>query len=107
MLGAKIPEADIVITALAADHPIISQEMAGFFKAGTEIIDLGSPRNVAASLTNNNDKIKLTDMEDLKHWHRRENCDLDNIISQANTIIDDHKDIYDKFKKSFIDGRQG
>jgi glutamyl-tRNA reductase len=107
MLGAKIPEADIVITALAADHPIISSEMADFFKVGTEIIDLGSPRNVAATLTKGNDKIKLTDMEDLKHWHRRENCDLENIISQANTIIDAHKDIYDKFKKSFIDGRQG
>ncbi|MCF6175828.1 MAG: hypothetical protein L3J71_08680 [Victivallaceae bacterium] len=107
MLGAKIPEADIVITALATDHPIISQEMAGFFKNDAEIIDLGSPRNVASALTNSNDQIKLTDMEDLKHWHRRENCDLEHIISQANKIIDDHKDVYDKFKTSFIDGRQG
>ena len=107
LLGAKIPEADIVITALATDHPVISTEMAGFFKPGTEIIDLGSPRNVAPTLTNSNDKIKLTNMEDLKHWHRRENCDLEKIICQANTIIDDHKDIYEKFKTSFIDGRQG
>ncbi len=106
LLGAKIPEADIVITALAADHPIISNEMANFFKAGTEIIDLGSPRNVTATLINGNDKIKLTDMEDLKHWHRRENCDMEQLINQANTIINDHKDIYEKFKTSFIDGRQ-
>jgi glutamyl-tRNA reductase len=107
MLETKIPEADIVITALTTNQPIISQETAGLFKDGTEIIDLGSPRNVAPALTNDNDQIKLTNMEDLKHWHRRENCDLENIISQANNIIDDHKDIYDKFKKSFIDGRQG
>ena len=105
-LGTKVPEADIVISALSSEHPIISTEMAHFFKDNIEVIDLGSPRNIAAGLASC-EKIKLTDMEDLKHWHRKNNCDMDIVLEKANHVIDEHKDIYEKFRKSFIDGRQG
>ena len=106
MLGAKVPEADIVISALSSEHPIISTEMAHFFKDNVEVIDLGSPRNIAAGLASC-ENIKLTDMEDLKHWHRKNNCDMGIVLEKANRVIDAHKDIYEKFRKSFIDGRQG
>ena len=106
MLGAKLPDADIIISALSTEHPIISKEMAHFFKDDVEAIDLGSPRNIAAALAND-ENIKLTDMEDLKHWHRRNNCDMESVLKKANGIIDEHRDIYERFRKSFIDGRQG
>jgi glutamyl-tRNA reductase len=106
MLETKVPEADIIISALSSEHPIISREMAHFFKDDVEAIDLGSPRNIAADLASC-EKIKLTDMEDLKHWHRRNNCDMESVLETANCIIDEHRDIYEKFRKSFIDGRQG
>ncbi len=106
MLGAKVPEADIIISALSSEYPIVSTEMSHFFKDNIEVIDLGSPRNIAAGLASC-EKIKLTDMEDLKHWHRRNNCDMEIVLEKANRIIDEHKDIYEKFRKSFIDGRQG
>lgn len=105
MLGAKIPEADIIISALSSEHPIISKEMAHFFKDDIEIIDLGSPRNIEAKIADC-EKVELTDMEDLKHWHRRHNCDMDVVLEKANRIIDEHKDIYEKLSNSFIGGRQ-
>jgi glutamyl-tRNA reductase len=105
MLDAKVPEADIIISALSSEHPIISKEMSLLFKDSVEAIDLGSPRNIAAGLASCKN-IKLTDMEDLKHWHRKNNCDMDIVLEKANIIIDEHKDIYEKFRKSFIDGRQ-
>jgi len=101
MLNAKIPEADIIIAALASEKPIISTDTAHGFKDNAELIDLGSPRNIAAGLPG------LTDMEDLKHWHRKNNCDMDAALEKAGRIIDEHKDVYEKFRKSFIDGRQG
>ena len=99
VLETKVPEADIIISALSSEHPIISKEMAQLFKDNIEVIDLGTPRNIDSELS--------TDMEDLKHWHRKNNCDMDIVLEKANRIIDEHKEIYDKFKKSFIDGRQG
>jgi glutamyl-tRNA reductase len=105
-LGAYIPEADIVISALATEEPVISMEMTELFKHRAEVIDLGTPRNVSHDLAQCG-KINLTDMEDLKHWHRRSNCDMDKILAEANRIIDEHRDVYEKFRKSFIDGRQG
>lgn len=99
-LSAKIPEADIIITALSSETPIISMDMEQFLKDDVELVDLGSPRSIAAGLSG------LTDMEDLKHWHRRNNCDMDAALEKANRIIDEHKDIYEKFRNSFIDGRQ-
>jgi glutamyl-tRNA reductase len=106
MLDEKLPEADIIISALASEQPIITEKMAHLFKQNIEAIDLGSPRNIIAELTNCKN-IKLTDIEDLKHWHRKNNCDMDIVLEKANCIIDEHKDVYAKFRKSFIDGRQG
>ena len=105
MLATKITKADIVISALSSEHPVISKETTQHLKDNVELIDLGSPRNIASELTTFKN-VKLSNMEDLKHWHRKNNCDMDIVLEKANNIIDAHKDIYEKFKNSFIDGRQ-
>ncbi len=95
----KLPAADLVITAMSAEEPVISAEMLQRLKPEAVSIDLGVPGNIAGKPT--------ADMEDLKHWHRRNNCDMNEILVQADRIIDEHKDVYERFRKSFIDGRQG
>ncbi len=101
MMIEKLPEADIIISAMSSEKPVISMDMARVLKPGVGLIDLGSPRNIAHGLTG------LVDMEDLKHWHRKNNCDMAVVFEKADRIIDEHKEIYEKFKKSFINGRQG
>ena len=98
-LDEKLPNADLVITAMSAEDPVISTGMLQRLKPEAVSIDLGVPGNIAGKPT--------ADLEDLKHWHRRNNCDMNGILVQSDRIIDEHKDVYERFRKSFIDGRQG
>jgi glutamyl-tRNA reductase len=98
-LDEKLLAADLVITAMSAEEPVISVEMLQRLKPEAVSVDLGVPGNIAGKPT--------ADMEDLKHWHRRNNCNMNEILVQADRIIDEHKDVYERFRKSFIDGRQG
>lgn len=102
----RIRQADILISALSSDDAVITEEYTKEIKSGKTFIDLGTPRNIDPALAGNK-LLTLTDLEDLKHWHRRENCDLRTILEEADEIINEHRELYDRFKKSFIDGRQG
>lgn len=99
-------ETDIVITALSFDKPAISGIHSKYFKSGAEVIDLGMPRNVSEDLAELRKDVNFTNIEDLKHWHRRNNCDMVQVLATAEKIIDEHRDIYEKFVRGFIDGHQ-
>jgi len=98
-----LPEIDIIFTALGGDEAFITAEFAPYLKAGVEIIDLGTPRNVAAV----SNAGSISNMDDLKHWHRRKNCDMAKVMKIADETIREQQEVYERFRKSYIDGRKG
>ena len=105
-LGRVLPETDILITALSLDKPTICGILDKYFKPGAEVIDLGMPRNISKNLAELRKDVKFTNIEDLKHWHSRNTCDMVQVFAKAEKIIDEHRDTYEKFIKGFIDGHQ-
>ncbi len=107
-IASCLPLADYIITAMSSAEPIINSNNAVNIRKNAVAIDLGLPRNINIEIndceTNNFD---CADIEDLKHWHRKYNCDMNEVRAIANNVINEHKDIYERFRKSFIDGRQG
>jgi glutamyl-tRNA reductase len=98
-----LPDIDIIFTALGGEEAFITAEFAPCLKAGVEIIDLGTPRNVEAVSTAGS----ISNMDDLKHWHRRKNCDMPKVMKIADETIRKQQDVYERFRKSYIDGRKG
>jgi glutamyl-tRNA reductase len=103
----KLPEADLLITALAAEQPEITAEMAGLFKAGAVVIDLGVPRNVAETLSAMRPDITIADMEKLKKQQRQNGFNMEEVFAAASQIIGEHRELYEKFVQSYTDGNQG
>lgn len=103
-LPERLSHADIAIMALAVDRPVITAETAGKIKNGCEIVDLGTPRNVAPELRDYDGLFNITDPEILKE--RQRDTGYARQLNDIGRIIEEHKDIYERFKNSFIDGRQ-
>lgn len=106
-LRGLLPETDLLITALSFDGPYIGAEYGECLKEGAMVIDLGMPRNVSGELRERRKDARFIDIEDLKHWHRRENGDMERVFAIAEELVEEHRDLYEKFIGSFIDGRQG
>ncbi|OGV51143.1 MAG: hypothetical protein A2017_17805 [Lentisphaerae bacterium GWF2_44_16] len=106
-LDRVLQETDILITALSFDKPAISGMRDKFFRPGAEVIDLGMPRNVSGDLAKLRKDVNFTNIEDLKHWHRRNNCDMAQVFAETEKIIDEHREVYEKFFKGFIDWNKG
>jgi len=97
-----IHDFDLIYCALGANEPYLTEEFEPLLKSGAYIIDLGIPRNVSLE----SERIHICNMEDLKHWHRRANCDLKQVIATAAKVIEEQREVYERFRKSYIDGRQ-
>ena len=94
---------DLIYCALGGNEPYLTEKFKPLLKSGAYIIDLGIPRNVSLE----SERIHICNMEDLKHWHRRANCDLEQVIATAEKVIEEQREVYERFRKSYIDGRQG
>ncbi|MEI8246380.1 MAG: NAD(P)-dependent oxidoreductase [Lentisphaerota bacterium] len=103
----KLPDADLLIAALAADHPAITAEMAGLFKTGAVVIDLGAPRNVAEELSALRPDIIIADMDELKKRQQHSASKMEKVFAAASQIIGEHRELYEKFVQSYTDGNQG
>ncbi|UDQ97710.1 NAD(P)-dependent oxidoreductase [Lentisphaerota bacterium WC36G] len=103
-----LPLADYVITAMSSPKAIINATNSANIRKNAIAVDLGLPRNIDFEIDNcEANSFDCADIEDLKHWHRKYNCDLNEVRKIADNVINEHKDIYERFRKSFIDGRQG
>ncbi len=99
-----LPEIDIVISATASSVPIIHRGHAPFFDVARTInmIDLSIPRNISNELNGLMSNITIMDLDDLKHWHRRENCDMSEVYTMSKKIITEHKNRYKKIIFSLV-----
>ena len=93
-----LPDIDLIVCATASETPLIHHGHAPFFDFSREImvVDLSSPRNVSSELEKLMPNIKVTDLDDLKYWFRREAVDMAKIFEISNNLINDHQDLYKK-----------
>jgi siroheme synthase-like protein len=100
--GKSLPSADILITALSAEKPPFTEKITSALSEDALIIDLGTPPNVETDAIHD-----IITLEKLKDFSKAADSEEKRLLQQAFNIVDTHKDIYEKFKKSFIDGNQG
>lgn len=102
-LNKHISDFDVIFCAMSGSEPYLTEEFEPLLKDGVHLIDLGIPRNVSLE----SDRVQLCNLDDLKHWHRRENCDFEKVIATALKVVEEQREVYERFRKSYIDGRQG
>ncbi len=105
-LRERLSEADVVVCATGAPGYVLHSGHVPFFDQEKRllIIDLAVPRNVAPELDHLATHTEVADMDDLKHWYRREAADLAHIVELSNTTISEHIDLYEKLLRSFQGG---
>lgn len=104
-LPEMLPEADIVICALAVEEPIITGAHASFFKPNARVVDLGMPRNVSPALARLRPDISVVNLEYLKSRRHSDARLRKRMVSEAAEIIASHRERYEQFIKSLVGGR--
>ena len=96
---------DIIISVATTSAYLIHSGHAPFMDQTRKIlvVDLGIPRNVSPELKKLIPNVVIADLDDLKHWHRREAIDMSHLFELSTKIVDEHKNIYEKI----IFGSQG
>jgi glutamyl-tRNA reductase len=99
----NLASADVVLCATASEGHVLHMGHAPFFdqERCTVVVDLAMPRNVAPELDGVADSIRVLDLDDLKHWYRREKADMARIFEISNNVLEQHRDMYDKLLTSF------
>jgi precorrin-2 dehydrogenase/sirohydrochlorin ferrochelatase len=94
-----------VICATAGDGYVLCAEDASRFDQShaIHIVDLGVPRNVAPDLADGSGAARVADLDDLKHWYRREAADLTEIMGVARQVAEEHRDLYEKLVRGLRD----
>lgn len=90
--------ADVIITVASAPAYIINNGHAPFVDQTREIIliDLGIPRNVSPEFGKVLPNVRVADLDDLKHWNKRESIDMSHLFGLGMKIVDEHKNLYEK-----------
>lgn len=102
-LKERLPGVDLVICATDSPHHVLLEEHGSFFSQDRDvlILDLSMPRNVAPSLDGLTPRLKVVDLEDLKHWYRREAADMEKIFAISSQTVNEHKSLYEKILRTF------
>jgi glutamyl-tRNA reductase len=105
-LKHELVQANIIICAFSSNEPVITMETGTYISPGTLVFDIGMPRNVSSQLTETRKDVDFYSMEDIKHWFRKQYSTMENIWEIAERTIENHKDEYEKFTKSFVGRRK-
>ena len=107
-LRERLPSTDIVICATNSSGYVLHKGHAPFFDREKEItiIDLSIPRNVEPEIHNIMPGLKVVDLDDLKHWYRKETVDMTEVFKLTDSIIAKHKKRHDKIINSFQNGNE-
>lgn len=102
-LKEAIPQVDGVVCATSSNKPVLHAGHALFFDQDRTniVVDLAMPRNVDHALNELSDSIKVADLDDLKHWYRREMADMDQIFKISTDAVAEHMGMYNKLLYSF------
>jgi len=101
-LGRVLPRADVVISAVNVQEPVVTAERhAGSLKAsGVVLVDLGMPHNIATALHAPDAQRHLVGLDTLKHWARAANAAQAHVSEVCANVIATHRDSYERIRKS-------
>jgi glutamyl-tRNA reductase len=101
----KIDRCNAVITATGSPDYLIDESHRSYFarERFTALVDLSLPRNISPRLEVRG-QISVIDLDDLKHWFRREAADMDQIMHISQTILEENRDSYERITASFQSG---
>ena len=95
-------DVELIVSASSSESPLLHHGHAPFMDQDRKIniIDLAIPRDVSPELKKLMPNIRLANLDDLKHWYRRESIDMGHIFEISNNIINEHKNMYEKIFRS-------
>ena len=99
-----LKSADVIISAVRSDTPVITSEHKNIINTKAILIDLSVPRTIDATIKDSIDSIKMVDLDGLKIWYRIEQVDRTKLLSISHEIVQTNRDMYEKFITS-ITGR--
>ena len=102
-LAARLGGADVVICAAASAQPVLHSGHARCFDGSKPVflVDLALPRNVAPDLKDAGAFLRVADLDDLKHWHRRKTSGVAEVLDLGRRAAQEHRVMYDKIIHSF------
>ncbi len=106
LLREQLSKSDVILCTTAHSGYVLHRAHAPFLNQERDvlIVDLSIPRNVDPELADAMDNIRIVDLDDLKHWYRREAADLDAIRRLADETVEQHRDLYDRIVTTFTGG---
>jgi glutamyl-tRNA reductase len=102
-LKEELSKVAAVVCATSSPGHVLHQGHALFLDQENDvsIVDLAMPRNVSPELNGITPNILVADLDDLKHWYRREAADMSKIMECSSRITSEHQEMYDKLTSSF------
>lgn len=102
-LRDELASASSIVCATSSPGHVLHQGHSPFLdqERNVTIVDLAMPRNVAPELNGITSKIHVVDLDDLKHWYRREAADMSQIMERSFRIAAEHREMYEKLTSSF------
>ncbi len=93
-----LPAAEIIISVAATPAYLIHNGHAPFMDQTKKIliIDLGIPRNVSPEFRKLMPNVTIVDLDDLKHWHRRETIDMTHVFEESTKAVEEHRPQFEK-----------
>lgn len=101
-IGEVLPAVDVVMSAVETKAPVVTCDAHAdrLNPAGVTMIDLGMPRNIEPAFGNLGDHVRVADLDVLKHWYRTATGTLDKILEVCDTVLRDHRDMYERMRRS-------
>jgi glutamyl-tRNA reductase len=101
-IGEVLPTVDAVVSAVDAKEPVVTvrEHGARLNPEGVVMIDLGMPRNIDPAFDRLDDRVRVADLDVLKHWYRSATGTLDKILEACHAVLKEHRDIYERMRRS-------
>lgn len=102
----KLPEmaalSSAILCATTSDSYVLTEAHGSDLRRGPVelVIDLSIPRNVSPQLKDMVPNANFADLDDLKHWHRREPAIMDRVMEISRGVVTTHMDQYERIIQS-------
>jgi len=105
-LDRVLPKADIIISAVDVQEPVVAliPHKRLLNPQGVMMVDLGMPRNIDPAFDRCGGTVRVADLDVLKRWYRTANGTLDKVLEVCDGILNEHRDIYERMRRSIQGG---
>ena len=101
-LTTQLKHVDAVISAVNAQHPVITLKKHGehLNPNGIFLVDLGMPRNIDPAFDRLGGTIQSANLDDLKLWARIQNGAHERANETVDQVTDEHREFYERLRAS-------